>query len=267
MNRWIYIASLVVTLLSSRGYINAQEVTLTSDVLAVIDGNIITADVIEFIRKIRAKIINFVLGDLVEAKRIGRYVHEDDHYNIHDLLMCELDDQLSLPSLFIDRAKNDFLAIIKELLESARPAKKIFNILIIEECEKRNRPDSLLLKWIGVDAQEEQKMFCSHVKSFATLYDFCVDTLHFLMDLTNSCPKAKKQFGQRVNKWSRLKELVPSMLKESGADANNLKIAFLRYVKHKYLDILGIEDITKEKIKEILDEFIAQTKLCSSKNS
>lgn len=77
------------------------------------------------------------------------------------------------------------------LLADAQGTHEFMIKLIKEFCLKRNRPHSELLKWKkGAEIEQYRK----NVVSFKTFYIFSSDLMHFIVDLINSCPKAKKMY-------------------------------------------------------------------------
>ncbi|HXW85774.1 MAG TPA: hypothetical protein VEK38_00375 [Candidatus Bathyarchaeia archaeon] len=242
-------------------------VTLTSDILKIADGTFIDADVIEFMYKLRIKMISLIVGEMHNGKRVGRYEFEGNRYSVQDFVVSEYVHPYMRSQEMLEVVKYDFVRIIKEFLKSARDAKKVLFRLIEEDCVKRNRPDSLLLDWICEKEGDEEQVFLSRVKTFATFYQFSIDLMYFLLDLMHSCPKAYEQFQERVRKWARVKYFFYDILKENEKyeSDEDSSIAFLRYVKKKHLDKIAYDDITEEKVAEFFDIFTTHT-ACKQKN-
>ena len=70
-----------------------------------------------------------------------------------------------------------------EFIESGRGAKNIMVVLIQEDCQKRNRLDSLLLDWAKTKEGQESTMFEHQITSFGHYYYFLTDLVNFLLDL------------------------------------------------------------------------------------
>ncbi len=156
----------------------------------------------------------------------------------------------------IEQAKVDFLITSQEFLAVARGAKGILVKLIEEDCQKRNRMGSLMIEWAKMKEGEEGILFEKRMHHFKDFYYFCIDLLNFVQDLVNSCPKAQKQFNARVKKWAKTKKILPGILKKETHKID--EITFLKYVKEQHLDHFTIEEITKQKIKSFLYEFLTR---------
>jgi hypothetical protein len=145
-------------------------------------------------------------------------------------------------------------------MESGRGAKNILIVLIQEDCEKRNRPESLLLEWAKTKEGHETTMFEQRINSFHDYYHFCTDLVNFLLDLIHSCPKAENQFKDRVSKWGAVKKILPILIKKAHVKTENFnEIEFLKYLKERYLDKITLEEITPQTIVPLLIEYIKHT--------
>lgn len=97
-------------------------------------------------------------------------------------------------------AKKYFVNNNKDLLKKIEPAKKLIINLVQEFCERRNRPNSLILIWTKASAGTESKVFNQEIKNFDDFNSFLQDLDLFLRDLVNSCPKAREQYKQWYKK-------------------------------------------------------------------
>ena len=103
-------------------------------------------------------------------------------------------------------------------------------------------------------------MFEHHVTSFGHYYHFLTDLVNFLMDLVHSCPKAETQFKDRVAKWSAVKAILPAVLKKAHVKGEQVnEIEFLKYLKERYLDSIGLNEVTPHVIVPLLTEYIKHT--------
>jgi hypothetical protein len=133
-------------------------------------------------------------------------------------------------------------------------------VLIQEDCQKRNRPESLLLEWAKTKEGQESTMFERQINSFGDYYHFLADLVNFLLDLTHSCHKAHTQFKDRVIKWSAVKEILPIVLKKAHVKSEQInEIEFLKYLKERYLDRITVDEITPQIIVPLLVEYIKHT--------
>lgn len=256
-----------------------KTIVLESSVIKVADGTFINADRIEFIRKFCRTLISFLMGEqLPNNQRKGKYLFYGKWHNIETLARIEqelnislkqekdpkklshIEDQLATLGELLTHAKADFIVQSNEFIESGRGAKNITIILIQEDCQKRNRPDSLLLEWAKTKEGQEATMFEHQITSFGHYYHFLTDLINFLSDLVHSCPKAETQFKERVAKWSAVKTLLPTLLKKAHVKSDEInEIEFLKYLKERYLDSIALDEITLQVITPLLKEYIKHT--------
>lgn len=246
-------------------------IILESSVIKIADGTFINADKIEFIRKFRRKLLDFILGDLQpNNQRKGKYNLFGKFHSIESLARIELEVSNSLNKKDIEtraalveiltHAKADFIVQSNEFIESGRGSKSIMVVLIQEDCHKRNRPDSLLLEWAKTKEGQESTMFEKQINSFGDYYHFLTDLVNFLFDLIHSCPKAEGQFKDRVAKWGAVKALLPVVFKKAHVKSEHVnEIEFLKYLKERYLDSIMINEITPQVITPLLTEYMKHT--------
>lgn len=249
-----------------------NKVTLESAVIKIADGSLINADKIEFISKFRRTLLTFILGDqLPNGQRKGRYFFNGAFHSIESLARIEQEIKsvsnekeraarlLALEEV-LTHAKADFIVQSSEFIESGRGSKNIMIVLIQEDCQKRNRLDSLLLEWAKTKEGQESTMFERQITTFDDYYHFLADLVNFLLDLTHSCHKAHAQFKDRVAKWSAVKEILPLVFKKAHVKSEQInEIEFLKYLKERYLDRITVSEITPQTIVPLLAEYIKHT--------
>jgi hypothetical protein len=252
-------------------YPTEKTITLESSVIKVADGTFINADKIEFIRKYIRTLFSFLLGDqLPDHKRKGKYFFCGKWHSIQSLARIEQEisnsSEKTHSEMLLDlqelltHAKADFIVQSAEFIESGRGAKNIMIILIQEDCQKHNRPDSLLLEWARTKEGQESTMFERQITSFGHYYHFLTDLVNFLLDLVHSCPKAELQFKDRVAKWSAIKAILPTVFKKAHVKSEQInEIEFLKYLKERYLDSIMMNEITPQVIVPLLTEYIKHT--------
>jgi len=247
------------------------KITLESAVIKMADGSFINADKIEFISKFRRTLLSFILGDLLpNGQRKGKYFFDGAWHSIESLARVEevlsgsKDQKDSAKQCALKEvltyAKADFIIKSSEFIESGRGSKNIMIVLIQEDCQKRNHPDSLLLEWAKTKEGQESTMFEHQINNFDDYYHFLADLVNFLLDLVHSCPKAHAQFKDRVTKWSAVKEILPTVLKKAHIKSEQInEVEFLKYLKERYLDHIAINEITPHIIMPLLAEYIKHT--------
>ncbi len=252
-------------------YPSEKNIMLESSVIKVADGTFLNADKIEFIRKFRRTLLTFIFGDqLSNNQRKGKYFFCGKWHGVESLARIEqelatstrkedVEKRLAIEEL-LTHAKADFIVQSSEFIESGRGAKNIMVVLIQEDCQKRNRLDSLLLDWAKTKEGQESTMFERQITSFGHYYYFLTDLVNFLLDLVHSCPKAEKQFKDRVAKWSAVKAILPTVLKKAHVKNEYVnEIEFLKYLKERYLDSIMLNEITPQVIVPLLTEYIKHT--------
>lgn len=252
----------------SAHHLLSEVITLESDVIKIADGTFINADTIEFMRKFRRKILDILLGEpATNGTRIGRYTFDGKKHTVQSLAYIEKEllqanssnaqsKQKELRQALAE-AKNDFVIISEEFIDRARGAKGILVVLIEEDCIKRHHPDSLLIEWAKTPEGQETTMFNQRIINFIRYYSLTSDLLNFLVDLVHSCPKAEKQFKDRVIKWSKVKDMLPGIIKKLRVSSDALdQNKFLKHLKEHHLDELSMQEITSKTIQELLTTFI-----------
>lgn len=92
------------------------------------------------------------------------------------------------------KLKDEMMSILEPFLIDARGAYSLMVALIQESCQKRNRPDSEMLKW---DPKNERVSFDNRITSIKKLSEFCKDLVNLQKDIVYSCPKATSMY----DKW------------------------------------------------------------------
>jgi len=239
-------------------------VILESPVIKVADGSFINADRIEFMRKVRRILLSIILGEqLPQGHRKGdgiqHMAHLEQELEKAPQTKENLHKKNQMQQALVD-AKKNFSLLLSEFVDSGRGAKKILIELIQEDCLRRNRPESLLLDWAKTKEGYESVMFDEQILSFHDYYHFCTDLANFLLDLIHSCPKAEKQFKDRVIKWNAVKQILPIIIKKAHIKIETFnEIEFLKYLKERYLDKLILDEITPQLILPLLMEYIKHT--------
>ncbi len=239
-----------------------SRIKLESPVIKLADGSFINADKIEFIRKLRRTLLTIILGEeLPNGQRKGdgiqHLAHLEQELESIAPVTKEIKEQKAQLRTMLAQAKEKFSHQLGEFIESGRGAKKILIELIQEDCLKRNRPDSSLLEWAKTKEGSEATMFEEQIITFSDYYHFCTDLVNFLFDLTHSCPKAEKQFKDRVTKWSAVKQVLPALMKKAHVKIETFnEVEFLRYLKERYLDKMTIDEVTPQILLPLLTEYL-----------
>lgn len=209
-----------------------HEVVLTSEMVHFLDGKSIGihAGTIKGILVVRREIKKIQFGEQTKKGIEGHYLFDGIKHSIRSMASVEsalemefyqkeseyLKDKrhyaLKLEELekAYNQTKNELNEVLgqarKEFEEKIAPFEKGLRgvkdqmiVLIAESCQKHNRSDCFLLKWVEAPVGTEMQYFHNQITSFKALDQFCSDFTHFLDDLMRSCPKAMAQFKKLMD--------------------------------------------------------------------
>ena len=193
-------------------------VKLTHPILKRIDGKIgLVGERIKDMLHMRRELNNRIKGHKTRSSkvRMGHYSFHGRPYTLRELadiekelksdlaqarkeqnetLIAEIERSIEAMGNLLDYVKDDLFEIAGPFLGPASEMKTFAIPLMAESCEKRGRPDSLLLKWEEIPRGQEIKQFKEHITSFQEVLSFCSDLADYLIDMVESAPKAFAQF-------------------------------------------------------------------------
>lgn len=250
-------------------------ITLDSNLLKLVDGFLINANTIELIRNYQRQILHIIYGTKEDdGSRHGDYEFNGKKYTIHELSLVE-QKMVNNPSKYsqeeyeklinelqdlLKKAKDDFIEKSHKFRAIGAGSKHITSKLIEESCKKRGRRNSVLLVWANAPEDQEDMILYQEAHTFLAFEQFCVDLLNFFDDLIHSCPKAQEKFKVRLQKWNKLKEVMPLVLSKQELNTP-FEHDFLKYFKELHIDSYTSEQINAALIQKLLQEF---TKIHSS---
>ena len=160
-------------------------------------------DMLVVIRK--ANLIHY--GKKINNQLVGDYPYNNQKYSIHELSLLEKQgiNSANLEPI-LTQAKYDFVSITQAFIKDIKAAKKLILSLMNEFCERRNRPNSLILSWAKTNGGNEAQIFNQVITDFQTYDIFLDDLTLFLKDLINSCPKARQQYQEWTKKQQHFTE-------------------------------------------------------------
>ena len=182
---------------------NTQLIMLNNPFIHLLDGVTFMLDGVAIHQMLITlrKVIHMQAGQKDGTKTIGNYSFNNEKYSIKQLAEIEAlypnDPQLIATLEF---AKHDFIKTTEPFIKGIEPAKKLLLSLIDEFCQKRNRPDSVILSWTHAQCGSEAKVFNHEIQDFAKFNIFLSDLTLFLKDLIHSCPKAREQYKEWYQK-------------------------------------------------------------------
>ncbi len=232
--------------------IHLRAIKLESGMLSKIDGIFFDGETIGPLKRYQNNLRTFLIGERGPGgKRHPQFTFEGNLYTMQQLSRLETtrgsNDELKN---LLRQIRTEFETLSMEFRGVARGAKPFMAVLVEESCSRRGRlNNSLLYIWAKTDEAEEEKLFDDHVHTLKDLEMFFVDLHNFLGDLVESCPKAMRQFQEKVAKFNKIKKLLPelSIPKED-------HLPFLKQINHSLAE-LTLEDIDPATIRKLFDEF------------
>lgn len=200
----------LLTLLAST--INAEHtpLTLTAEILGVIDGFAlgVNGNTVGMIMRLRLDLNKRRFGKTSSSTIAPMFEFEGKKYTLAQLV--DLEDTLLRSNSSTDQKRlaglrpvlttiiNDFVELTKPFLADARGAKGQMIVLIGEWAHKAHRLDSHLLEWANVKEGEESGAIYQKINTLKLFDQFVDDLLYFLETLLRSCPKACAQFKEMM---------------------------------------------------------------------
>jgi hypothetical protein len=136
-------------------------------------------------------------GITVDDKTTGAYVLGNERLSVQQLAELEKhhanDPRLAA---VLKKAKHDFIESNKHFIKNIEPIKKLIISLMQEFCERRNKPNSIILDWAQAKSGTEPELFNRSIQNFTNFDLFLNDLILFLKDLVNSCPRAREQYRE-----------------------------------------------------------------------
>ena len=149
---------------------------------------------------INGKIIN------KETKeRQGVYTLNNKLYAIKSLAKFEqqnLQDQQLQQQLqtLLKVVKIEFIDINKVFIKQIQGHKQFIVKIMQESCQRRDIPNSFMLRWADTPFGQEEDSFDKNMKTFVELNRFLIELRNFLGDLFESCPKGYAQYLEIIKK-------------------------------------------------------------------
>ncbi len=109
----------------------------------------------------------------------------------------EYDIEKILINAELKKAIATFLLSTEVFVAQIRLFKGLVCELIDLWCQHNNRPDSFLRQWTSMEANENEELK-KNMDTCAKLHVFLTDLNSFLLDLVESCPRAFKDYKERI---------------------------------------------------------------------
>jgi len=220
-------AVLAGSLLATEQQQKFTHIQLNPSIIGLLDGKsyAISGEMIGAMYKIIRDIQELLLGMRMKSgERQGKYIYKNIRHCVRSLVPIEIEMKEKLATLknknnplLSDEIKilendlaelkklqacmnADFKKIADPFVGDAKSSKDLFVILIEEECEKRNKPQSRLLGWTQMD-MDELDTLDRDINTIVLFNDFCTDLITFMSDIIYNCKKGRAQFEKLVEKY------------------------------------------------------------------
>ena len=238
----------IISLLLPYNAINYAKITpikLETGLLSIADGTLINNRIMHLIQKYKKQLNSFMRK---------KFVFNNETLHLPECV--RLEDAGSLNTSHKELFNNivqEFLSFSEPFLEYLQQVKSGLVPLIEEDCIKRNRSTSLLLKWAHIQHGQERILFDKHIVSYRLLFTFCHDVCCFLEDLEHSCPKATKGYHEEMAYQHVVRNQVDGML----AAENRI------LTDHQYRELLHIlssqpNHLTSHEITTLYQTYISK---------
>ncbi len=227
---------------------HASEVVLETSTIAAVG---INGETIALMKQYDGQLLNELIGKRdASGKRVGLYEYQGKIHTILELVAIEQrDGQNDELRAILKQARKNFENMSTKFRAVAQGTKKFMSILIEESCKKRNRINSILNIWGSTDQAKEEELFDVHVLNLGNLATFHTDLHNFLNDLMNSCPKAQRQFKEKVAKFNKIKNFLPSLGITKEEEQH-----FLKQI-NVALGELSLDSITQPTVRKLFNEY------------
>jgi hypothetical protein len=235
---------------------------ITLKFASFIDGTFIKwSTLVEVVHPFMQRLHECVYGALnAQKQHVGHYACGGKLYSIKELSELEISNKFPSAKEYqvaFKQAKHELVGLAQEFFGKAdSKAKAMIVLLVKESCTKRERTDSALYIWSRAKGNQENELFEQLIPDFASLYTFCLDLNVFLHDFVHSCPKARQQLHDQLEKWNKIKTILPGTLEKVGVVFDEATyVKFMRWVEWDILPELHIDKITPDFLKELILTF------------
>ena len=206
MKKTIIIA---LTLLLTSMYTN-NAIVLQTSVIKLLDGVWPAFDGDTFYKMswLIVKLDVMINGKIINKEtkeRQGVYTLNNKLYAIKSLAEFEqqnLQDQQLQQQLqtLLKVVKIEFIDINKVFIKQIQGHKQFIVKIMQESCQRRDIPNSFMLRWADTPFGQEEDSFDKNMKTFVELNRFLIELRNFLGDLFESCPKGYAQYLEIIKK-------------------------------------------------------------------
>ena len=206
---------------------NDNDVILESAILRTADGHFITYDDVGILLQLREYLRTILFGTKDKSGILtGPYTFDGIPHCLRTLTLLEKKLDVTARDAWLIQVRDAFKERTKDTKKRAEGTKTQQYMYIKESCRLHNRPNSILLLWAQAPEGQEDDAIDTYVSNFYDMAKFVIDLMNFLDDMVSSCPKAKKQFLDRIpdaQERQKLHQLFDHILEQQKAKLNKVK--------------------------------------------
>ncbi len=204
-----------------------DNVIFDSAILRTADGHFITYDDVGIMLQLREYLRTMLYGTKDKSGiLVGPYIFDDIPHCLRTLTLLEKKLDATVRDAWLTQVRDAFKERTQDTKKRAEGTKTQQYMYIKESCRLHNRPNSILLLWAQAPEGQEDDAIDIHVRNFYDMAKFVLDLKDFLEDMVSSCPKAKKQFLDRIpnkEEHQKLQQLLDHILEQQKAKINKVK--------------------------------------------
>lgn len=204
-----------------------ENVILDSAIIRTADGHFITYDDIGIMLQLREYLRTILYGTKdSHGTIVGPYTFDNTAHSLRSLTILEKKLDANLRNKWLKEVRDAFKERTKDTKKRAEGTKTQQYMYIKESCRLHNRTNSVLLLWAQAPEGKEDDAIDTYVLSFYDMAKFVIDLMNFLDDMISSCPKAKKQFLDRIpntQEREKLNTLLNHILEQQKTKIQQLK--------------------------------------------
>ena len=202
-------------------------IILESAILRTADGHFITYDDIGIMLQLREHLRTILYGTKDKNGALtGPYTFDETSHCLRTLTLLEKKLDPATRDTWLTQIRDAFKERTKDTQKRAEGTKTQQYMYIKESCRIHNRPNSILLLWAQAPEGQEDDAIDRYVSNFYDMSKFVLDLMNFLDDMVSSCPKAKKQFLNKISdaqERKKLQQLLDHILEQQKAKLNKVK--------------------------------------------
>jgi len=204
-----------------------DDIILDSAILRTADGHFITHDDIGIMLQLREYLRTILYGVKDTQNAItGPYHFDGTPHCLRTLTMLEKNIDTKIRNGWLAEVRDAFKKRTNDTKKRSEGTKTQQYMYIKESCRIHNRLNSILLLWAQAPEGKEDDAIDVYVNSFYDMSKFVIDLMNFLDDMISSCPRAKKQFLDKIpdtQERRKLQQLLDHILEQQKSKISKMR--------------------------------------------